>query len=575
MYLKKTPARNGRTHLSIAEGYYDPIKKQSRTKTIQKLGYLDELAKEYPNPIEYFSASIAQMNEKRKQDKITTTIIIEENDRIEKNNRKNFGYCALSAIYHELEIHRFFANRQESLNVEYNLNSIMRLLVFARIIEPSSKKKAFENKERFFERSDFNISDMYRALSKLAVYKEALQLWMHERISANMGRDTSLVYYDVTNYYFEIDEQDNLRRKGVCKEHRPNPIVQMGLLMDNDGLPVAYQLFPGNTNDCTTLLPIIKRIRQKYGTGKVIVVSDKGLNTAKNAYYLANKRGGYVFSQSVRKGTAALKKYVLDPKDYEESTDEFSGFKKKSRQFTRHIEFKDDNGQEVKATLSEKQVVIYNPKYAAKAKKDRMAAILKAQAIINNPQNFNKQNTHGAAKYIRQINFDKNTGEIVKAKSILTFNEDLLAEEEKYDGYYVIVTNHHLKSDQWVIDSYHELWRIEETFKVTKSDIEARSVYVSRQDRIEAHFLICFVALLIIRLLQKKLDNQFSTTKIIHCLSETLCFPVKNNIYLFDYYDDVSKSLGSLLNIDFNQKFRTLADIKNIFARMKNFSVTQ
>jgi transposase len=452
----------------------------------------------------------------------------------------------------------------------------MRLLVFTRILEPGSKKKAFEKKDRFFERNDFGISDMYRSLSKITVYKEALQLWIHKRIVANIGRDTSLVYYDVTNYYFEIDEQDDLRRKGVCKEHRPNPIVQMGLLMDNDGLPVAYQLFPGNANDCTTLLPMLKRIRSEYGTGKVVVVSDKGLNTAKNAYYLANKRGGYIFSQSVRKGGAELKKYVLDPKGYEESTNpDNSGFKKKSRQFTRHVEFEDDNGQTIKATIAEKQVIIYSHKYAAKAKKDRMAAILKAQSIINNPQNFSKQNTYGAAKYIRQISFDKDTGEIVKAKSILAFNEELLAEEEKYDGYYVIVTNHHSKSDQWMIDSYHELWRIEETFKVTKTDIEARPVHVSREDRIEAHFLICFVALLIIRLLQKKLENKFSTTKIINCLSEYCCSLVKDNIYMFDYYDDISKAIGTLLDIDFSQKFRTLADIKKILASAKNFFVTQ
>jgi hypothetical protein len=278
MYLKKTPARNGRTHLSIAEGHYDPIKKQSRTKTVQKLGYLDELAKKYPDPISHFSAQVAEMNKKKTADKVASTITIDGSDRIERSCRKNFGYVALSAIYHELEIHRFFANRQQSLEVEYNLNTIMRLLVFTRILEPGSKKKAFENKDRFFERSDFGISDMYRALSKIAVYKEPLQLWIHEHIVANMGRDTSLVYYDVTNYYFEIDEQDDLRRKGACKEHRPNPIVQMGLLMDNDGLPVAYQLFPGNANDCTTLLPMLKRIRREYGTGKVVVVSDKELS---------------------------------------------------------------------------------------------------------------------------------------------------------------------------------------------------------------------------------------------------------------------------------------------------------
>ena len=576
MYLKKSPARNGRIYLSIVEGHYDTQKKQSKTKSIQKLGYLDDLMKEYPDPISHFTAKIAEMNQKKAADKLNLNISINNSDRVEKNMRKNLGYAVLSSVYHELEIDRFLANRQQSLAVEYNLNSIMRLLVFMRLLRPGSKKKAFENRGWFFERSDFGITDMYRSLSRISKYKEALQLWIHERIVAGGGRDTSLVYYDVTNYYFEIDEQDELRRKGVCKEHRPDPIVQMGLLMDNGGIPVAYQLFPGNANDCTTLIPILKRIRKEYGTGKVVVVSDKGLNTAKNAYYLANRRGGYVFSQSVRRGNAELKKYVLNPAGYEVSDDpENPGFKKKSRQFTRHVEFEDDNGTKITANIAEKQIIIYSHKYAQKAKADREYAIMKARAIIKSPKNFNKQNTYGAAKYIRQINFDKDTGDIIEHESSLEFNDELLAEEEKYDGYYVIVTNHHAKEDQWAINAYHELWRIEETFKITKSDIEARPVYASRQDRIEAHFLICFVALVIIRLLQKRLEYLFSTTKIIDCLANTCCSHLKDNIYMFDYYDDVSRPVGELLGIDFSQKFRTQADIKNILARVKNSSVAQ
>ena len=572
MYLKKSPARNGRVYLSIVEGHYDPQKKQSRTVTVQKIGYLDELVKDHADPIAHYTTLLAQMNQARTADKAALSISVDGSQRVEAGSRKNFGYVALSAIYHELGIHRFLANRQQSLNVEYNLNAIMRLLVFARLLSPGSKKKAYDERDWFFERSDFGISDMYRALSKIAGFREALQLWMHERIVEKYGRDTSVVYYDVTNYYFEIDEQDELRKKGVSKEHRPDPIVQMGLLMDNAGIPVAYQLFPGNANDCITLLPIMKRIRKEYGTGKIIVVSDKGLNTGKNAYYLANRRGGYVFSQTVRGGTAELKKYVLNPNGYEETD---SGFRKKSRQFTRKVEFEDDNGQTIKAEIAEKQVIIYSHDYAQKAKADRAAAIMKAHAIIKSPKNFNKQNTYGAAKYVRQISFDKDTGEIIQATSNLTFNDELLCEEEKYDGYYVIVTNHYAATDEWIINTYHELWRIEESFKVIKSDIEARPVFVSREDHIQAHFLTCFVSLVIIRLLQKRLHHTFSTTNILDSLSKTCCSHLKENVHMFDYYDKVTQSIGSLFGIDFGQKFRTQADIKNILARVKNTPVAQ
>jgi len=566
MYLKKSTARHGRVYLSIAEGNYDPGTKRTKTVNIQKIGYLDELMKEHADPIAHYSAIVAEMNQIRETDKTALTLSVGSAHRVEPNSRKNFGYVVLSVLYHELEIHRFFANRQQSLKVEYNINAIMRLLVFSRLICPGSKKKAYQEREQFFERSDFSISDMYRALSKIAEFREALQLWIHEHIVASLGRDTSMVYYDVTNFYFEIDEQDELRKKGVSKEHRPDPIIQMGLLMDKDGLPVAYQLFPGNANDCTTLLPVIQRIRKQYGTGKAVIVSDKGLNTGKNAYYLANSRGGYVFSQTVRGGTAELKKYVLHPNGYEQVN---SGFKKKSRQFTRIVEFEDDNGKKAKAEIAEKQVVVYSLDYAQKAKADRVAAIIKARAIIKNPKNFNKQNTYGAAKYIRQIHFDKDTGAIIEAASILSFNDELLAEEEAYDGYYVIVSSRYWESDEWIMDTYHELWRIEETFRVAKSDLQSRPVYVSRQDRIEAHFLICFVSLVIIRLLQKKLDHAYSTTKILDSLSKTCCSHLKENVHMFDYCDEVTERIGQLFHIDFGQKFRTQADIKNIVARAK------
>ena len=204
MYLKKTKQKSGRIYLSIVEGYYDPEKKYARSTTIEKIGYLDTLEKEYPDPIAHFTEVVAQMNIKKAQDKISKTITIDNNQRVEGNQRKNFGYAALSAVYHELELDHFFANRQQSIESKFNLNSIMRLLVFSRLISPGSKKKAYDEKEQFFERSDFKVSDMYRALSKLASFKEAIQLWIHERIVANYGRDTSITYYDVTNYYLTM-----------------------------------------------------------------------------------------------------------------------------------------------------------------------------------------------------------------------------------------------------------------------------------------------------------------------------------------------------------------------------------
>jgi transposase len=342
--------------------------------------------------------------------------------------------------------------------------------------------------------------------------------------------------------------------------------VQMGLFIDNSGLPIAYQLFPGNNNDCTTLLPLIKRVRKEYGIGKAVVVSDKGMNTQKNAYYLANFRGGYVFSQSVRGGTKELKTFVLNEQGYEWTGDDY---KKKSRQFTRAVEFEDDDGRTVKANIAEKQVIFYSRDYDKKAKTDRASAIEKARALIRNPSKYNKYNTHGAAKYIQHIEFDKQTGEILQPKSILAFNEKLLAEEEKYDGYYAIVTSRYQETDHWIIDTYKGLWRIEETFKVTKSDLEARPVFVSREDHIQAHFLICFLALVILRLLQHKTENKFSSEKILNSLSRACCSHLQGNLFLFDYFDDVLAHIGAALDLDFSKKYRSRAEIKNMIALTK------
>lgn len=566
MRLKKSTKPNGRVYLSIVERYRDPKDKQSKTRTVQKIGYLDAMMEAYPNPIKHFEEVAEQMTREKAAEKAVWTVTLDRKRRVAGNERKNFGYIALSAIYHELGIHTFLAGRQKSLDVEYNLNSIMRLLVFSRLLAPGSKKKAYDEREWFFERNDFSLIDMYRTLTRFAGYGEAMQLWIHERIVAAHGRDTSVTYYDVTNYYFEIDEQDELRRKGVSKEHRPDPIVQMGLLMDNNGIPVAYQLFPGNANDCTTLLPILKCIRRQYQTGKAIVVSDKGMNTGKNAYYLANRRGGYVFSQSVRGGNAELKRYVLKQSDYDEME---SGFKKKSRQFTRHVAFEDDNGEVIRATIAERQVVFYSPEYDRRAKADRAAAIKKARAIISNPKGFTKQNTYGAAKYIRQIEYDKTSGEIITPANNLSFNEDALDEDEKYDGYYVIVTNRYDKPDDWVIDTYRGLWRIEETFKITKSELVARPVYLSRADHIEAHFLICFVSLIIIRLLEQRIGHAFSAGRILDSLTKTCYSLVTDNIHMLDFENDVTRCIGTAMGIDFTQKFRSQAEIKNLVSSVK------
>jgi transposase len=388
---------------------------------------------------------------------------------------------------------------------------------------------------------------------------------MYNKIKEQYEPENDVVYYDVTNYYFEINEQDEFRKKGVCKAHKPKPIVQIGLLMDTLGIPISYKLFKCNDNDCTTLLPVLKEIRREFNLGRVIVVADKGLNTAENIYYNLKRNNGYVFSQSVRKANKELKKYVLEETSYNWISKDF---KIKSRLYPREIEIM-ENGKKVKKKIDEKQVIFYSKDYDKRAKAERSATVLKAQDFVKNPSKYKNAVSYGAAKYIKNLKIDKETGEIKNDHSLLEFDEKKLKEEEKFDGYYAIVTSEWKESDEKIIETYRGLWKIEESFKITKSDLEARPVYVSRQDRIESHFLTCFVSLVISRIIQHRLKNEYCVSRILESLRKVSCSHNKENIYLFDYRDDVTDAIGKALGIDFTNKNMRLADIKKILVTVK------
>ena len=283
MYLQPIPEKKtGRILLTFAESFRENGKVKHRT--VERLGYLDEFTSLYEDPIAHLKAVAKQKTEEKANSHVLLSYTVDSREPLVSGtqNRKNIGYMPLSHLYHALELPRFFANRQRNLKVQYSLNAMFSLLVYSRILSPASKKKTFEGKERFFERTDFSLDDVYRALTYFGHYADALKVFLHKQVQALYGRATDLMFYDVTNYYFEIDEPDELRRKGVSKEHRPNPIVQMGLLMDSQGLPVTYELFSGNTNDCETLMPILQKVRQDYRIGRFIVVADRGLNTSNN-----------------------------------------------------------------------------------------------------------------------------------------------------------------------------------------------------------------------------------------------------------------------------------------------------
>ncbi len=575
MYLKKSYRKeSGRTYLVIAQKYRDPVKKVSTDRTIKSIGYLDELQKKYDDPIAYFTEVARKMTEEENANK-KLTLRINMDEKLEQgtDNRKNFGYVAILKIYHELELHRFFNNKARNEKFEFNTDSIMKLLVVSRLLSPGSKKKAFEERHRYFERFDFSLADIYRALSHYAKNAKEVQRYLHKQITEKYGRNTKVIYYDVTNYYFEIDEEDDLRKYGKGKEHRKKPIVQMGLAMDADGVPINYELFPGNKLDKKTFRSVIGEVRKNYSDSRIIVVADMGIITGDNIYYLTcgNNKNGYVFSFSVRGGKDDFKNYVLDPKGYVDIkgnpvTDD-TEFKIKSRRIARDINVTMANGKVKQKTVYEKQVIFWSKKYRDEARAEREEVIKKAIALIEDPKKYNKATSYGAAKYVKNIKFDKETGEIID--NHICFNYDKLLEDEKYDGYYAIVTSELYMSDEQIINIYRGLWEIEETFKITKGVLEARPVHVSLEDHINAHFLICFIALVIMRLIQRKLDKRYTAENILDCLNRISCSHEQDNIYLFDYRSEISDSIGSALGIDFTRKRLRLNEIKNILAKSK------
>jgi transposase len=577
LYLKKNYNKEtGRTYLFIAQKYRHPVKKVSTDRTIKSLGYLDELENEYEDPVAHFREVARKMTEEENAKKrITLKINMDEELPEGSRGRKNLGYAAILKVYHELGLDDFFKNRARYEPFSYNTNSVMILLTVSRLLSPGSKKKAFLEKGRYFERFAFSLADIYRALSHFAKLERELQKHLNERIKDRYGRDTKTIYYDVTNFYFEIDRPDELRKYGKSKEGRHSPIVQMGLAMDSEAIPIHYRLFEGNRLDKETFRSVIGEVRRKYGTGRIVVVADMGIITGDNIYYLTGGKdmNGYVFSFSVRGGSDAFKEYVLDDRGYlgpdGRQAAEDASFKMKSRRIAREINVSLKSGKRAKKTVYEKQVVFWARKYADKARSERSELAKKAMELAADPAKYNRATSYGAAKYVTDIHFDKDTGEIVKGAKKPRFDVEKLAQDEKYDGYYAIVTSELGMADGAIIDTYRGLWEIEETFKVTKGTIEARPVYVSREDRIRAHFLTCFIALVIIRLIGKKTGRKYSPEKIIESLNRISCSNEQENLYLFDYRSKVSDAVGKALGIDFTRKRLRQGEIKNILAESK------
>ena len=576
MYLHKSRRKDGRVYLALAEGYRKDGK--VRHRTVESLGYLDELQKTYGDPIAHFKQVCEEANAAARAERQGVQITIHPQQKIDKREaaRRNAGSAVLLAVYDAFGAETVIRNATRGSKAAYDANAVMRLLTVERIIDPGSKKGAWENRGRHFFRCEFSLEDTYRALDVLCGCRDKVVSAINRSVDKMGIRDTACVFYDVTNYYFEVDDADGeggLRQKGMSKEHRKSPIVQMGLLQDSKGIPIGYRLFPGNTPDPCTMLDVLAEMKRDYGQDRVVVVGDKGNNCSANIAALVARGDGFVYSQSIRgtKSDAELKNWVLSDDGYEcaANADGRVTYKVKSRQGYKTVSVADPNGSKRKVDVEVKYVAFWSEKYERRARKERQAAVDKARRLIADPGAYTAAAHFGAAKYVKGLSVDGRTGELLEAATALEFDEDRLAADEACDGYYCIVTSETGMGDDAVIEAYRGLWRIEESFKVTKSDLETRPVYVSRQEHIEAHFLTCYVALCILRVIQVLTGGRYSAATIAGELAAMCGTRLEGNWWRFDYRSDATDDLCRMAGIDLTRQNMQLKDIKAVFSQAK------
>ena len=587
---------NGTDYLRVIEGfnYNENGKRKHKRRVLKNIGplsryddgeadYLRRLRESFKNGNPIIEELGELIKDKPQMRKINIEFDVE--DEKSYSRPKNCGYFLLDSIYNEIEIYDVLNKYKSQNELQYDLNGLTKLLVFGRTLLPDSKIGTFERRDDYVfpvAKSE-KISEIYAALDSLNEKSEAIQKRMNLKIQQKIGRNTEICFYDVTNYYFEIGENDGdiineegvviqkgLRKKGVSKEKRKDPIVQMGLFIDDNGIPISYQLFSGNETDVTTLRPALKKTINNMNFGRIIVVADGGLNSGPNIAHIVDEKNGYIVSKSTKKSDKTVKVWILDESGYvynEEGT-----FKVKSQIRKRTIKAEDGSSREI----TEKLVCFWSKKHYEKERHENKKFIEYLNSVIAFPDKL-KDNQKKIEKFLKKMEVDKSTGEVVNTATHLSLDMDKIQEYLDLMGYYTIMTSEIDKTDEEIISKYHGLSRIEDSFRITKSDLEGRPVFVRTPEHINAHFLTCFIALTMIRLIQHKiLKFQGKTTNSTEnwesgLTAERIQSALKGfqaDILPGDYFritkstDDLKLLFGSF-NIDINLLLPTIKDLRD------------
>lgn len=565
-FLKKTNNKKG-TYLQIYSSFYDPERGHTAHKSFKPIGYVHELqAKGIDDPISFYKEEVNKLNQEFKAAKNAKKAKQISDDSPEKL----MGYFPVKNINDKLSVKKYIDLMQTATDFRFNVFDMISALVYARLVHPCSKAKTYDEViPKLFESYDFSLNQLYDGLEYIGCeYEKIIEIYNHQ-IQQMYKFDTSHTYFDCTNFYFEIDKEDDFRRKGPSKENRKEPIVGLGLLLDANQIPIGMKLFSGNESEKPVIRNIIDELKSRNSvSGRTIQIADKGLNCAENIFHAVKNGDGYIFSKSVKQLPEIEKTWVLLPNDYRDVKNADGDVLFRIKECVDDFEYKikdTSTGRYRKFKLTEKRIVTYNPKLAKKQIYEINKEIEKAKTLKASQA---KKSEYGdCAKYVIFTPADKK-GNNTDGKIKVTMNEELIKKSRELAGYNMLVTSEISMTDKDIYDAYHNLWRIEESFRIMKSQLDARPVFLQKKDTITGHFLICYLAVLLTRLLQfNVLKNNYCTEDLFEFIRDFRVAKISDRKYInLTRGSTFIKELAKLTNLPLTSYFLSNGEIKKMLS---------
>lgn len=545
------------------------------TQNIEKLGRLDELMESMNlSREEVIAWAKNRVDELNKSDS-PVLLSLSPSSIIDQNRQRSFraGYLFLQNIYYSMKMKNVFRNIEKRHKYKYDLNAITSDLVYARVLEPTSKRASYDVSKTFLEQPTYKEHDIYRGLSILAEEMDYIQAEVYKNSNFVIKRNNKVLYYDCSNFYFETEQADELRKYGKSKENRPNPIVQMGLFMDGDGIPIAFDIFDGASNEQPSLKPLEKKLIKDFNFDQFVVCTDAGLGSEANRRFNSINERSFVVTQSLKKLQEEERVSAMDNKNWRRLSDgkpvkDFEEIRQNPYDHTDELYYKEriHDGSNV---IGQLMIVTYSPSYAIYQQSVRQSQLERAEKMVNSKSvKKQRKNPNDPARFVK-VTSCTSDGEIAKNK-LYEIDFEAIEKEAAYDGFYAVCTNLVDDSVEDILSVSEGRWKIEESFRIMKTDFESRPVYVSREDRIRAHFLICYLALLIYRILEKKIGEKYTAKQLIQTLRDYNLLRINGEGYIPEYTrTDVTDHLHDVFGFRTDTEIVPTHKMKSIIASTK------